>query len=145
MRKVDGIMELMETVSDVRRGARYQFLRLMKCKNIDLTLEMLEILRLLWNEDKMNQQDIVNKTHRNKASITSLLDNMSRRGLVVRTPDAADKRNNLISLTEEGRNYRQVLKPIVEEMYHNVYADLSEEEIAKAIALLKKIENKLNE
>ena len=92
-------MELMETVSDVHRGDRYHFLRSMKVKNIDITLKMLEVLRLLWNEDKMNQQDMVNKTQRNKASITSLLDNMSRRGLVVRTPLLADKRNKLISLT----------------------------------------------
>lgn len=136
-------MELMETVSDVRRGARYHFLRLMKGKDINLTLEMMEILRLLWNKNQMNQQEIVNKTQRNKASITSLLDNMSRRGLIIRTPDASDKRNNLVSLTEEGRNYRIVLIPILEEMYRNVYEELSEEDIDNAISLLKEIEKKL--
>lgn len=143
MEKLKKIMELMETVSDVRRGARYHFLRLMKGKDINLTLEMMEILRLLWNKNQMNQQEIVNKTQRNKASITSLLDNMSRRGLIIRTPDASDKRNNLVSLTEEGRNYRIVLIPILEEMYRNVYEELSEEEIDNAISLLKEIEKKL--
>ncbi|MPS74993.1 MAG: MarR family transcriptional regulator [Chryseobacterium sp.] len=113
---------------DIRKAVRTQFMKKMKDHDLDLTIEMLEVLYILWDKDNVNQQEIVDKTNRNKASITSLIDNMNARGLVQRNPDPQDRRNKLISLTEEGEDYQKRLIPLLEEVYAPLLtADLIQE------------------
>lgn len=111
------VSRLIETMRDIRKVVRTQFMKKMKDHDLDLTIEMLEVLYILWNQDNVNQQEIVDKTNRNKASITSLISNMTARGLVQRNPDPLDRRNRLISLTPEGERYQQKLIPLLEEVY----------------------------
>lgn len=137
------IITLMDTVSELRRTVRQRFMKEMKTHQIDITIEMLEVLRLLWNRDERRQNEIVELTSRNKASITSLVDNLVARGLVVRKSDAKDRRSNLVALTDEGRNYRQRLNPLVTNLYNAVSEEFSEEELGKFTTDLKRIEHLL--
>ncbi|WP_312900491.1 MarR family winged helix-turn-helix transcriptional regulator [Chryseobacterium taichungense] len=122
------ISRLIDTMRDTRKAVRTQFMKKMKDHDLDLTIEMLEVLYILWDKDNVNQQEIVDKTNRNKACITSLIDNMNARGLVQRNPDPQDRRNKLISLTEEGENYQKRLIPLLEEVYAPLLtADLIQE------------------
>ena len=122
------ISRLIDTMRDIRKAVRTQFMKKMKDHDLDLTIEMLEVLYILWDKDNVNQQEIVDKTNRNKASITSLIDNMNARGLVQRNPDPQDRRNKLISLTEEGEDYQKRLIPLLEEVYAPLLtADLIQE------------------
>ncbi|PZR19925.1 MAG: MarR family transcriptional regulator [Flavobacterium psychrophilum] len=122
------ISKLIDSMRDIRKAVRTQFMKKMKDHDLDLTIEMLEVLYILWDKDNVNQQEIVDKTNRNKASITSLIDNMNSRGLVQRNPDPLDRRNKLISLTEEGEHYQKRLIPLLEEVYAPLLsADLIQE------------------
>ncbi|MCG2793668.1 MAG: MarR family winged helix-turn-helix transcriptional regulator [Weeksellaceae bacterium] len=111
----------------------------MKSHEVDVTIEMIEVLYILWNKDYINQQEIVDKTNRNKASITSLIDNMTARGLVKRNADPTDRRNNLIALTKEGKMYQLKLVPLLEEMYATFQVGLSNNEIENTTFVLQKI------
>lgn len=90
----------MEVMRDIRKALYLHFSQKVKEYKLDVTMEMLEVLYVLWNKDNVNQQEIVDKTNRNKASLTSLIDNLTNRGLVERKPDPTDRRNNLIVLTD---------------------------------------------
>jgi len=110
-----------------------------KAGNLDLTLEMLQVLKCLWDKEHTNQQEIANLTLKDKASLTYLIDNLSKRNLVVRTEDKEDRRNKLISLTPEGVALKKTIQPWLDEMYSLAGADISPEILAGGVNLFKKI------
>jgi DNA-binding MarR family transcriptional regulator len=74
--------------------------------SIDLTVEQWSVLVHLWKEDGVSQQDLANKTYRDKPSMTRLVDNLERMGLVTRKASPDDRRINRIFLTEEAKALR---------------------------------------
>lgn len=139
------VSRLIETMRDIRKVVRTQFMKKMKDHDLDLTIEMLEVLYILWNQDNVNQQEIVDKTNRNKASITSLISNMTVRGLVQRNPDPLDRRNKLIALTTEGEHYQQKLIPLLEEVYAPILSSEMIREIEQTTGQLQHILQMLSE
>ncbi|HLR49186.1 MAG TPA: MarR family transcriptional regulator [Candidatus Sphingobacterium stercoripullorum] len=139
------IAELMEVMRDIRKALYLHFSQKVKEYKFDVTMEMLEVLYVLWNKDNVNQQEIVDKTNRNKASLTSLIDNLTNRGLVERKPDPTDRRNNLIVLTEQGRSYQEKLIPILDEVYQSFQVDISAEEMSNTVDILNKMRNRIND
>lgn len=140
---ISRITELMDIIRDIRKVMRSHFMKKMKVHNFDVTIEMLEVLYILWSKDNINQQEIVDKTNRNKASITSLIDNMTARALVQRNPDFKDRRSNLIALTNEGRNYQKKLIPLIDEVYQSIQMDITSHELENTINVLHKINKKM--
>lgn len=138
-----GISELIGVVRDFRKGAKQHFEKKMKERKIDITIEMLEVLYLLWEKDNISQQVIVNNTNRKKSSLTSQLDNLTNRGLVQRNTCPTDRRNNLIALTAEGRAYEQKLMPLMIEFYLSFEGDVSAQELENTIAILKKVNKRI--
>lgn len=139
------IVSLMDTVREIRKVVRSHFAQKMKAQNIDITIEMLEVLSILWRKDGINQQEIVERTNRNKASITSLIDNMTTRGLVRRDSDPLDRRSNLIYLTKEGVQYQERLKPLLEEIYESFQSDIDYDKLVETNRVLEKIYQKILE
>jgi DNA-binding MarR family transcriptional regulator len=62
------------------------------------------------------------------ATVTSLLDTLERRGLVVRHPDPVDRRKLLVSITDEARRIVDQFLPEVVALQTAVLAGLSEPE-----------------
>jgi DNA-binding MarR family transcriptional regulator len=111
---------------------------------IDITFEMLQILMKLWNEDRVNQQELANFTFKDKASLTYLIDNLSKRDLVERQEDANDRRNKLIVLKPEGRKLKNIIMPWIDEMYTVAGAGISTDMLKSGIDLFAKIHSNLN-
>ncbi len=78
-----------------------------KQSGIDITVEQWSVLYHLWKNDGMNQQDLCNATFRDKPSITRLVDNLEKLGLVQRNASKQDRRMNLVVLTEEGKDLEE--------------------------------------
>ena len=142
--KYDKIAHLIDCVRDIRKLARHNFMKKMKEHDIDVTIEMIEVLEILWQKDNINQQEIVDKTNRNRASITSLIDNMTTRGLVQRKADPNDRRVNLIALTADGINFKALISPLLEELYEALMV-IPLEDIEEASRTLEKIYNKMTQ
>jgi DNA-binding MarR family transcriptional regulator len=73
---------------------------------IDITVEQWSVLVHLWKEDGVNQQELCNKTFRDKPSITRLVDNLEKLGMVKRVVSKEDRRINFIFLTDEAKAMR---------------------------------------
>jgi DNA-binding MarR family transcriptional regulator len=116
-----------------------------KSHNIDLTFEMLQVLGCLWQKDGINQQEIADLTVKDKASMTYLIDNLSRRQLGYRQEDSTDRRNKLIYLTTEGKKLRQIIHPWIEEMYAIAGKDMTIEMLNQAIDRLEAIKTRVTE
>lgn len=80
----------------------------------------------------------------NRANITSLVDRAERAGLVKRTP-AADRRVNIVKLTEAGKNKLAKIEPAYAKEVKKIMSVLSGPEQKQLINMLEKVRNKLDE
>ncbi len=110
-----------------------------KDNNVDLTFEMLQVLINLWEKQGFNQQELANLLLKDKASLTPLIDNLTKRGLVQRTADTNDRRNKLIVLTQKGKEFEQQIKPWIEELFSIAGKGLTVQELTTSIALFEKM------
>ncbi|GAA4301706.1 MarR family transcriptional regulator [Nibribacter koreensis] len=114
-----------------------------KENNINITFEMLQVLRYLWEKESVNQQEIANAIIKDKASLTYLIDNLVGRNLVQRTEDSQDRRNKIITLTPAGKELAAMIQPWVEEMYDLVAKSGTLEELETGLQLFKNIHQNL--
>ena len=70
---------------------------------LEITIEQWSVLYHLWKQDGLSQQELCNRTFRDKPSITRLLDNLEKQKLVKRMPSKDDRRINLVCLTESSK------------------------------------------
>ncbi len=118
----------------------------LKAANLDLTFEMLQILSYLSDKEGTNQQEIANATVKDKASLTYLIDNLTRRELVYRQEDEQDRRNKLIFLTPKAKLLlSETLLPYLDEMYVKVTQGLSNEDIEGVIKVIRTMTANLKE
>lgn len=117
----------------------------LKESGVDLTFEMLQVIGILWKGDGINQQELANLTLKDKASMTYLIDNLTKRKLVMRQEDESDRRNKLIFLTTQGKELQKKLQPWVDEMYSLSCKDVEMRDVTAVMALLEKMQANLKE
>ncbi|MFD2935754.1 MarR family winged helix-turn-helix transcriptional regulator [Spirosoma flavum] len=135
----DILKEFARIASQVNIAFRQFVQRKLKQHKFDLTFEMLQIIGYLWENDGVNQQEIANATLKDKASLTYLIDNLTRREMVYRQEDSIDRRNNLIFLTPQGRQLKEKILPWIKDMYCVANADIPECEFQNAMRVLRKV------
>ncbi len=93
---------------------------------LEITIEQWSILYHLWKEDCLSQQELCNRTFRDKPSITRLIDNLEKQAMVKRMPSKSDRRINLVCLTEAAKQIQ------------NVTIDLANQTMSEALEGVKK-------
>lgn len=106
---------------------------------LEITVEQWSVLYHLWKEDCLSQQELCNRTFRDKPSITRLVDNLEKLNLVNRAAKKNDKRVNLICLTEAGR----ALQEITIELANGTMAEALVGVDAEEIEVVKKVFQKV--
>ena len=133
------LMGLMDAIHNVRMSVKTHLQNKIREYNYNITFEMFQVLAVLWRQDNINQQEIADRVQKNKASLTPLIDNLSKRNLVVRNEDPVDRRNKIISLTREGFEYREKLQPMIHEIYESFKIDISITELENVTEMLRKL------
>lgn len=133
------VPELFHQILKVRAAFRSAMAKSLKAHDIDLSFEMLQILHKLWQRQGVTQQALAVSTVRDKASLTSLLNNMEQRGLVERRTLAEDGRSKLIFLSRQGEELARQVQPLVDEVYGYAEAQVNGEAVAAAIAVLEEV------
>jgi DNA-binding MarR family transcriptional regulator len=121
-----------------------QVSRLFRERKYPVTVEQFTILTVLWYEDGLPQKSIAKRLHRDKTTITRVIDNMVKENLVVRVPSENDKRIKLIFLTHKGRSLENELVMSSGEVYLKAIYGLTETEIISTNSVLNKIIKNLN-
>lgn len=101
------------------------------------------ILCVLWEHEKLSLTAIGGLTSLAKTSLTSMIDRMEESGLVVRTPDAKNRRQIFVSITEKARGYRDLYDRASERVNTVFYQGFTQEEIVHFESTLKRIINNL--
>lgn len=114
-----------------------------KENSIDLTYEMHQIMACLWRKDGINQQELADLTVKDKASMTYLIDNLTKRGLVKRTEDSSDRRSKLIYLTAKGKQLGKKVEPLVAELFAIASQDFDINEIRESINTVEKMRDNI--
>jgi len=106
---------------------------------IGITVEQWTVLACLWQKDKLSQQILSQTTFRDKTTMTRLINNLEKQGLVVRVPDTIDRRVNLVYLTQKGMDLEQKASAVIEKVAKHTLSILTEEELNMGIILLRKV------
>ena len=110
----------------------------------DVTSEQWRILRCLWHKDGQRQQDLADVVHKDKTSITRIVDCMERRDLVVRVHDRLDRRQNLIYLTNKGKRLQEELIQIVGKTSVEAYQGVAPEDLDTVRRVLARLHDNLS-
>ena len=87
------------------------------------------ILYILWDKDKVPIKIISKETGLAITSLTTILENMEKDGLIVRIKDENDKRQTMISLTHKARNLSKNFNNVSKKMNKIFYKDFTKEQI----------------
>ena len=128
--------ELMLQVVRTRMAFRRAMQRTLKKNNAGITFEMLQVLSSLWHEQGISQQILAERIAK---------DNLEKKGYVCRKGDPTDRRNKLVFLTPEGEEFKNQIRPILDQVY--VYAEniIGIESIETMLSELKDVYDVLEE
>lgn len=142
-KKKEAIPELFHQLMKVRVAFRQAMLKKLRENNIDMTFEMLQIMHALWLEQGVSQQTLAFNTVRDKASLTSLINNLEKKGWVERKSIAKDGRSKLIFLSRDGERLATILKPMVDDVYTHIEEKIGVKATMQAISYLEQVHDEL--
>src|SRR6476469_5573879 len=101
----------------------------------------LAVLMLLHGNEPESQQQAAERLHVDRTTMVGLLDGLEGKGLVARQADAADRRRNVVGLTDAGQRTLQKATVASDEAEQRLVADLTKAEARQLRELLGRIAN----
>ena len=106
-------------------------------KELNLTYTQYVTMMVMWEKEKVNEKDLVKALYLQANTLTDMLKKLEKKGYISICKDCLDKRNIVISLTDEGRKLKEkavnVPKTLAEEQW------LTEEEVITYKKILQKL------
>jgi len=110
---------------------------------LNITIEQWSVLYHLWKEDGKSQQELCNRTFRDKPSITRLVDNLEKLNLVTRVSSKEDRRINRIYLTEQAYALQEQTMGLAEETLNEALQLVPPDQIEVCKAVLQVVYDNL--
>lgn len=110
---------------------------------LEITIEQWSILYHLWKEDCLSQQELCNRTFRDKPSITRLIDNLEKQKLVRRMASKTDRRINMVCLTDAARELQEQTIDLANQTMNEALLGISKEEIDTVKQVLQRVYDNL--
>lgn len=111
-----------------------------KNSGFNLTPEQFLVMDTLWDEGVLTQQQIADITLRDKNSIVKLIDGLEGRKLVTRVSNPADRRQNLIKVTDYSRTIKKKVTGVAMRSVEKIILDLPVEDLKNFVRMLSKME-----
>ena len=116
-----------------------------ECREVDITPPQYAVLKVLETMPDLDQISLAHQAALDRSTIGWLAERLEEKGWVRRTPGVQDRRQKLLSLTDEGRRVLALVEPGVERTQQRLLAPLSAEECAAFLAMLQRIVDINNE
>ncbi len=110
-----------------------------------ITMEQLAVLEILNFQGEMNMTELSHALWKQNANITRIVDKLEKRDFVIRKAVKGDRRANLLSITDRGKQVFNKVLPVINEVNNKAGSDISQEERKTTLLTLKKIINHLSE
>jgi homoprotocatechuate degradation regulator HpaR len=111
---------------------------------VDLTEQQWRVLRALSSVDEIEATRLAHATFLLGPSLTRIIRDLERRGLLRRRPDPADQRTTLLALAPEGRSLIEEAGLQSERVYARLTSHIGEERLEAMMRLLSEIEADLS-
>jgi DNA-binding MarR family transcriptional regulator len=105
----------------------------------DISARELAVLLLLDAREPESQQQAGKRLGVDRTTMVALIDALENKGLVVRQPDAEDRRRNVIALTRSGSTRLRQATRASDQAEQRLLAELDEAESAQLRGLLRRI------
>ena len=117
---------------------------MLRIEDVPLTPEQFMLIDLLWNQGSMTQQHLADQMHKDKNSVTKLVDAIEKKGFVVREQSLKDRRANTLVLTEKALQLKDSAKRNGISILDNILEGISEEELRSFLTTLHKLNNNMS-
>ena len=117
---------------------------MLRIEDVPLTPEQFMLIDLLWNQGSMTQQQLADQMHKDKNSVTKLVDAIEKKGFVVREQSLKDRRANTLVLTEKALQLKDSAKRKGISILDNILEGISEEELRSFLTTLHKLNNNMS-
>jgi len=99
----------------------------------------LAVLLFLDGREPESQQQAAARLGVDRTTMVALLDGLQSKGLVARQPDAADRRRNVVALTDAGRRTLRTATAASDQAEQHLLDGLTEPEVRQLRALLGRV------
>ncbi|NDV64917.1 MarR family winged helix-turn-helix transcriptional regulator [Bacteroides sp. 224] len=113
--------------------------KLLQEERIDLPHSQYLVLRLLYLEDGISQQELAERAFKDTAAVKRTLDILEGKGLIKRTPAPANMKKNSVIITPVGRELMPRVISYLENSKNSYLAGISDEEYNAVIRVLEKL------
>ena len=137
--KSELVVDYIQAIFELRYKLRRMFQVKLKEAGISISFEVLEIMKQLRTREGLNQQELADMLFKDKSSMTYLIDNMVKAGLVSRKEDEADRRNKLIILSDKAYDLLKQLEPLASHCYEVLAENMDEKDISLSLELVSKM------
>ena len=98
-----------------------------------------DILATLYENKELTMTEIANNIHRDRSTVTTLVNKLIKLGYICSRKDPEDNRATIITLTEKGRQLEPGFREISQKLYDIEYRGISKEEKEVFRKVLNKI------
>lgn len=106
-----------------------------------ITEQQWRILRILWEEDGISQNDIAQRSLLPKQSLVGIIDRLQDLDLVIRKQSATDRRKSAIFLTQKAKTIEAEITPQVNQIYEGLEKQLTANQWSQLRKMLTHIAN----
>lgn len=107
--------------------------------NHELTFNQFKVLEVLYHRGDLNIGDITKLSLSTPGNITVVIKNLKRDNWITSISDPKDKRANILSITQKGRDKMSKLFPQHAQNIHDYMDVLDDEELDTLYTLLRKV------
>ena len=124
---------------------------LKRCSNVfiaagyNISCDHYKILAQLNEHTEISQKIIVKDSIQSEATITRIVEKLKRLGYIKRLQNPSNRRENLLSITSDGKKVSKELLNIYKKEEEDVLMNVTEEELRKALRIIKKILSRFGE
>ena len=111
--------------------------------DIDINVQQLILLMILWQKDGQRQQNLADRSSKDKTSTARLIGNMEKKNLVDRRPDMNDSRQKLVFLTEKSIQLKYKILSQLRNDMQDLEKGIDQESLDICIQVLNKIYHNL--
>jgi DNA-binding MarR family transcriptional regulator len=111
----------------------------LKAHGHDLPLSQARVFQRIDPTGGSRMSSLAESAQLSKQTLSSIVDQLERRGYVLRTPDPADARARLVTITPLGRSLIDLSRPIVERVEQEWAARLGSQKLDQLRALLTEL------
>ncbi len=121
------------------RVAKLSFTKMFRDLGIDITPEQWVIIDTLAQNGKMSQKKLGKESFKNPPTISRIVENLVKKGFVLRHYDDIDRRVTTIALSQKGKELERKCRPYVVELRNSSWDELSENDYDDFVRILDKI------